>query len=108
MNITPRAFPNDDSGTLVGTAEPPCDFDTFVAQRRGIGREQAEQLVQSWLVHYCPRHKPAINIGAESNGEEDAESYDIGARGPAPTRSEAVAHVLIQKAQPVLRPLCQQ
>jgi hypothetical protein len=77
MNINPRVLPNHGSGTLMDTPEPPCDFDAFVAQRRGIGREQAEQLVQSWLVHYCPRRKPAIHIGAESNGEEEAETYDI-------------------------------
>jgi hypothetical protein len=77
MNTTPRAAPNLDSGTSVGTAEPPCDFDAFVAQRRGIGREQAELLIQSWLVHYCPGRKPAIQLGAESNGQEEAESYDI-------------------------------
>ena len=39
----------------MNTADPPCDFDAFVAQRRGISYEEAEQLVQSWLAQYSPR-----------------------------------------------------
>jgi hypothetical protein len=40
------------------TLDPPCDFDVFVAQSRGISREQAQRLIQSWLTHYCPREAP--------------------------------------------------
>ncbi len=39
----------------VDTSDPPCNFDVFVAQRRGITYEQAERLVQCWLKQYRPR-----------------------------------------------------
>jgi hypothetical protein len=39
------------------TTDPPCNFDAFVAQRRGISCEQAERLVQCWLEHYRPHIK---------------------------------------------------
>ena len=33
---------------------PPCDFDAFVAERRGIGRRQAQELIASWISRYEP------------------------------------------------------
>jgi len=33
---------------------PPCDFDAFVAERRGIGRRQAQELIASWIACYEP------------------------------------------------------
>lgn len=43
--------------STMDTTDPPCSFDVFVAQRRGISYEQAERLVQYWLEHYRPRAK---------------------------------------------------
>jgi hypothetical protein len=37
------------------TDDPPCDFSSFVAQRRGISHEQAERLIQCWLRDYLQR-----------------------------------------------------
>jgi hypothetical protein len=41
--------------SALDTTEPPCDFDAFVAQRRGISYQRAERLVRCWLKHYRPR-----------------------------------------------------
>ena len=35
--------------------DPPCDFDVFVAQRRDISQDEAQQLVCNWLSSYVPR-----------------------------------------------------
>ena len=51
MNTSPAS---SRFGRTADPAEPPCDFDVFVAQRRGINREQAQRLIQSWLTHYRP------------------------------------------------------
>jgi hypothetical protein len=65
------------SGAAMDTPNPPCDFSAFVAQRRGLSGEQADQLIQSWLTHYCPRISPASDLGAESSDARDAARYDI-------------------------------
>jgi hypothetical protein len=66
MNVSPLATrPRDRSfARTEETREPPGDFSAFVAQRRKISREDAEEVVQSWLSHYCPRSTGPINLGA--------------------------------------------
>jgi hypothetical protein len=34
---------------------PPCDFCSFVAERRGIDQDQAEVLIEGWVASYEPR-----------------------------------------------------
>jgi hypothetical protein len=65
------------SGCNEDETDAPCDFDAFVAQRRGIGYEQAERLIQSWVTEYCPRSRPAINSSAEPDDDRHAVKYDI-------------------------------
>jgi hypothetical protein len=39
---------------VVGESDPPCDFGAFVAERRGIAREEAEMQISRWLANYVP------------------------------------------------------
>ena len=36
------------------TSDPPFDFGAFVAERRGIARDEAEALIASWVASYEP------------------------------------------------------
>jgi hypothetical protein len=74
----------------IALLHPPCDFDAFVAQRRGISCEQAERLVQSWLKQYCPERKPVIDIAAQPDSE--VQSLTTSRRDARPVLSAGDGH----------------
>ena len=74
------------------TADPPCDFDAFVAERRGVSRDEARRLVQSWLTDYRPPSKPAVVIGAEPHACTDSSAGCKEDENVAPGPSLGVAH----------------
>lgn len=62
--------------STLNASDPPCDFGAFVAQRRGISCEQAEQLIQNWLKRYHPSSQRVIDWSAEPNDDPVAARYD--------------------------------
>jgi hypothetical protein len=49
----------------VRTADPPCDFCSFVAERRGIARDHAETLIESWVARYDQRARgPRVELAS--------------------------------------------
>jgi hypothetical protein len=54
------------------SSDPPCDFTAFLAEGREITYEQAEQLLQSWLMHYHPRGGPPTTSGAAPEPKPEA------------------------------------
>jgi hypothetical protein len=47
-------------------ADPPCDFDAFIAESRGISTHEARELIASWVATYVPRTKVPSNGASES------------------------------------------
>lgn len=35
--------------------DPPCVFDAFIAEGRGISKHEARELIASWVASYVPR-----------------------------------------------------
>jgi hypothetical protein len=79
--------------------DPTCDFDAFVAQRRGISSEQAQQLIQSWLLHSCPRGMLAIT--SSSPAPTLARSFPDAVAGRGGCFPKHGRH-----SRAMLRPLC--
>ena len=49
----------------VRTADPPCDFCSFVAERRGIARDYAEMVIEGWVASYDQRaHGPRVELAS--------------------------------------------
>jgi len=53
-------------------SDPPSDFDSFLAERRGISRAEARELLEQWLTTYTPLIQRRIEV--VSNGCPAAES----------------------------------
>ncbi len=43
------------NGVTQEVSDPPCDFGAFVAERRGITRDESDGLIAVWLASYKPR-----------------------------------------------------
>jgi len=54
------------NGVTREVCDPPCDFGDFVAERRGITRDESDGLIAVWLATYEPRPRGIIALRASA------------------------------------------
>ncbi len=60
----------------IETSPPACEFDAFVAERRGITCEQAEHLIQDWLTLYRRPGQRPVSPAAQQDDDSVSTGYD--------------------------------
>jgi hypothetical protein len=53
--------PTTPPAPLHATPDTPCDFLAFLSERRGIGVEEAERMIATWLATYRPLRRWPID-----------------------------------------------
>jgi hypothetical protein len=66
-----QGFTGPPSAGDVAWDEPHCTFSAFVAEHRGIGMHEAEQLIEHWLETYEPITRPAPFLPTETDDDRD-------------------------------------
>ena len=61
-------------GANVEASEPPCNFSAFVAGRRGLSIDEAQELIAHWLAAYEPHARQAQPLPAEADHDRDPGS----------------------------------